>query len=379
MDICSRFKEQTTAFYSAGICLKNSDRHQEAISYFEQLLKSDPTNESAWINKAQCEIQCKDYLAAEQTLLTAQKHCTDYYPLFSEYANLPRISEDWNIAADRWTVVCRQFNEQTGALYSTGVCLRKAERHEEAIQHFTRLLKLDPTHESGWINKAQCEIQCENYNQAQQTLLAGQKQCPDYYPLFSEYANLPRKTDNWDLTASRWKEVCLSYNENPDCQYNAAVFLVKAGRNEEALTHFDRLLASKPSHDMGIFHKAACLISLERYDEARTTLLHGVDLYPDFTRYQIALANLAMTTNRLTEALEHWQKLVDNNTGDSQATFGLAVCYMKMKKYRSAAPYLSALAASTPNNKLYSDYNKRCQSILCRDIENCISAQGIST
>ena len=374
MDVCKSFDEQSAAFYSAGTCLKNADRHQDAISYFEHLLEADPTHESGWFNKAQCEIHCEDYQAAERTLLTAQKHCPDYYPVFSEYANIPRKSQDWHSAAERWMDVCSRFKEQSAAFYSAGICLKNADRHQDAISYFEQLLESDPTNESGWINKAQCEIQCSDYQAAEETLLAAQKRCPDFYPVFSEYANIPKKDKNWNETATRWMDVCKNFDQSAESFYTAAVFLTKAGCDAESLSHLKVLLSFMPSHEMGIFYKATCLLNLNQYEKAEATLLEGINKHPDFLRYHLTLANLLLTRNRLDEALEIWTDLAESYPDNPQCRFGLAVCFMKLKMYESASPYFAVLLASAPDNKIYRDYSSRCQDLLNRNSPSNLSA-----
>ena len=68
-------------------------------------------------------------------------------------------------------------------------------------------------------------------------------------------------------------------NEPDDtfCLYGLAMEYVKAGQPDRAIAHFDLTTEIDPDYCYAYSHKARCLLDVGREDEARATLVTGLE------------------------------------------------------------------------------------------------------
>lgn len=89
------------------------------------------------------------------------------------------------------------------------------------------------------------------------------------------------------MTSGRIDKLRRLLESEPDdafCLYALAQEYAKIGQHEEALRHFDRVIAVEPGHGYAYYHKARSLAAMGRVDEARDVLtrgLQGVDAAAD--------------------------------------------------------------------------------------------------
>jgi len=77
------------------------------------------------------------------------------------------------------------------------------------------------------------------------------------------------------MTSDRIDKLRRMLESEPDdafCLYALAQEYSKAGRHDEALGWFDRVIAVEPGHGYAYFHKARTLEAAGRVDEARSVL-----------------------------------------------------------------------------------------------------------
>ena len=60
------------------------------------------------------------------------------------------------------------------------------------------------------------------------------------------------------------------------CLYGIAMEYAKAGQSDRAIAHFDRTIEIDPEYCYAYYHKARCLMEMDRSEEARTTLEDGL-------------------------------------------------------------------------------------------------------
>ena len=60
------------------------------------------------------------------------------------------------------------------------------------------------------------------------------------------------------------------------CLYGIAMEYAKDGQSDRALAHFDRTIEVDPDYCYAYYHKARCLIDLDRTEDARATLETGL-------------------------------------------------------------------------------------------------------
>lgn len=135
----------------------------------------------------------------------------------------------------------------------------EAERLQEELDHYDRLLEADPTLERAWANRARILEKLGRHAQAAESLAKAAELNPakdDQYRL--EVQDILRATADVPVLPSRWKQPAAT----------AAPTAVDS-RLLEALSHYEGLLAADPSLAVAWRTKGEILERLGRADEAR--------------------------------------------------------------------------------------------------------------
>ncbi len=263
-EVSAIFSAEPAAHYSAAVYFTKAQKHEKAVEYFDKLLDIEPLHEQALLRKAQSLIQLELYDEADLILCKAQSFHPDCLPIAYEYAGLSTKKNDLTEASVRWRAISDRFPKESNILYNAGLNQLNNEEHQEALEYFDRLISLSPQHKVGWLNKALCEIELGMIENADKTLIEARGHCPHFYPLYSVYANIPKRTEDWAETARRWVEVAGIFSAEPAVHYAAAVYLMKAGNNTDAIEYFNSLLALDPVHERGLFFRTQCIAELNR-------------------------------------------------------------------------------------------------------------------
>lgn len=76
---------------------------------------------------------------------------------------------------------------------------------------------------------------------------------------------------------SQLRNLLESEPDDTFCLYGIAMEYAKAGQPDRAIAHFDRTIEVDPAYCYAYFHKARCLMEANRMEEARETLVEGLE------------------------------------------------------------------------------------------------------
>jgi tetratricopeptide (TPR) repeat protein len=77
------------------------------------------------------------------------------------------------------------------------------------------------------------------------------------------------------------KSILAQKPEDRFARYGLAMEYGKAGRHEEAVAEFERLIAEDPGYSYAYFHCGQSLEKLGRVEDARQVYRRGIDAAPD--------------------------------------------------------------------------------------------------
>ena len=76
---------------------------------------------------------------------------------------------------------------------------------------------------------------------------------------------------------SQLRNLLESEPDDTFCLYGLAMEYVKAGQHDRAIAHFDLTTEIDPNYCYAYYHKARCLLDIGQSEDARTTLLQGLE------------------------------------------------------------------------------------------------------
>lgn len=321
-------------------CYCSLDRYQEAKVYTEQLIAND------------CEylIDIFEYTAPILGELAMHKEAIDFIrcglKLFPDNIELKEelcynlestgeITEAISLCNDLIDNNPYSFDDWAtlGRLYSID------GEFEKAIEAFDFALTCDDTDNEIKILKAYCLFMNENYQKAIDVYneLIGD---PEFtYRVKPLIAECYLKLDNYETGYQLLRDVLENNKqyEEPASYINYLLCCAKTERLDEEQGILDKALELFPNHINLLYLKALYFTDMGQEDEAIKMLqyiLNQIDATEEYinglidTNYQ--LANLFLKRNRYTEALEHFQKVLNMLPTYPMVHIKMAICYINL-------------------------------------------------
>jgi len=146
------------AVYGRGSQLMEAKRWTEALTLFDEVLRSDPNNTSALYNRAVCLQNLSRWTEAvadfTEVLRRDPKNTDAFYNRGTCLQNLSRSRE----ALADFSEVLKRDPANTRALYNRGICLQDVKRWTEAVADFTEVLHRDRNNTGALYNRALCHM-----------------------------------------------------------------------------------------------------------------------------------------------------------------------------------------------------------------------------
>lgn len=205
-----------------------------------------------------------------------------------------------------------------------GIALGGMGNHREAVNSFTKALKLDPNYHDA------------RKNLAQSLILLGKS--PAALALLSKLVVLtPDDPDAWYLLA----QVNLKLNQPAEVVRAASVSISKApniargyhlramafknlGQTQKALADFTTQSELAPTDPAPLLEKSVLLIRLFRLQEARAALEAALGLTPDNPQAHNLMGMLMMMQGNQPESIAHYRRTIDVDPNHAEAFLQLA-------------------------------------------------------
>ena len=277
-----------------GLWYRHEGQFDEAKTYFERGLKSDPRNAACLYNLGYIAVRQGLYAAGEKWLTEALQVQPDYDDAMLELANL-------------------KMHEK---------------KFEEALPLLRKCAELEPDPAPVYYRLGETERSLHQMDAAErdfgifQTLSKNPKLLPNPYQHFFDYvgerAALPAQQQQ-QLDLEQLKQEVKLHSEQPENYYMLAEAYLKAGQVEEAR----QALAQLDQLSQGDF---------------RTTVGVGV-LLARYSLYQ--------------DAITYFQKALQANAGSDDAWYDLADAYFRIRDYANALAALQHVSSQGQNDAGY--------------------------
>ena len=188
---------------------------------------------------------------------------------------------------------------------------RDANRIDEAISRYRRVIDVAPSLASAYVNLGALYFKQGKVAEAYETFVRGVARAPADRTLLS----------------------------------NAAAAAQQLGKSAEALKYADDAIGRTPRD--GALHslRSTILRSLNRNDEALAAITQAIQLAPDEAKYQFSLGNVLVSLGRKDDAVAAYRKSVELDRTFLRAYFNLGALLFEAGRYDEAgAAYRIALA-----------------------------------
>lgn len=150
--------------------------------------------------------------------------------------------------------------------------------------------------------------------------------------------------DNRDFTAAAesFAEALELSPEDRSLRRNYAASLLRAGRVDEALAQYDRLLDEEPTDVETLFQKGRAQTEAGDVEGAERSYERALEIAPDHLPSRYNLANLHRRQGNLEEALAGFRELIARDPNHERARIGEAVCLIGLERWSGARASIKA-------------------------------------
>ncbi len=167
---------------------------------------------------------------------------------------------------------------------------------------------------------------------------------PDNIGYLENYVALLFQTGAYAAVIELCQRVIRERGPTETLQYSLAVSLHKAGRQSEALSAFDQLLAAYPNHLAGNNEKASVLAEAGKYEEALPFVNKALALQPRYAEAYLNKGNIFAKLKRHDEAIAAYRTASSLNQYMFDAYLGLGGVFRDLRRYEDAfATYAQVL------------------------------------
>ncbi len=300
--------ESMHALNNKGLALSALGRAQESIDCFDQLLQANPRNHIAWSNKGIVFIKLGQEAEALKCFDAAIELDSEYYYAWvSKGGVLNRIgrNEEAILCLDR----AIQLNPDIYEVWDNkGLALSDLGRNQEALECFDIALELNPTSLDALNNKTNELLSLDRKAEAIECYEMALALRPESDELWVNKGSLL-----YDL--GRMKESLECYDNAIRLNqhyYNAwnnkANTLAALGRNEEALECYRFAVSLEPGAFRAWFNMGNAYSELGRKEEAMKCYDHSIELNPGFYAPWNNRGLILLELGRVAEALESLER-----------------------------------------------------------------------
>lgn len=288
-----------------GMILGSFARFDEADQYYRSAVKIQPHSSITYTNWCILRMQMGDFEGAVDLCL----HAVQLDPNVSAgHTNLSAAylglgSPNFNAAIEYSKNAIRLDSNRVSARINWGVALMALGKTEEAIEHFSQVLAIDPYNFNATLNRgsALAELEKPNWESAIQHFEMAVELDPNSADAFKNwgYALKRKESPDWDLAKEKYRKA-ISIDPNDASTYSSLGLTLMnqlVPDWNEASKQFRKVIEIDPNNAAAYFNLGTCLINLEApdWESAIDHFMNAVKIEPDYSlaylNWGFALAN----------------------------------------------------------------------------------------
>ncbi len=296
-----------------GIMLNEVGRINEAITAYDQGIKTDPSFTNSYWNKSHTLWLADRFEDAEKAARAGIEKDPNipeaWLNLGTALVKLGRKEE----AVEAWEKAIEINPDFAFAWNNLGNALREMGQLELAAEKCRKALELDPNHAQAMNNLANALLDMGNFEEAEQWYRSSIAQKPDYIEAHNNLCITLIRQSRYE-EAIQEARIAISYKSDyADALMNLSIAHRSIGQMEEAEQAIQKATILKPDSAEVRIELADVLFMQDRYGDAEIELEKAKELEPDSSHVYIRLSNVLERGNKIEEALDAVDKAVELN------------------------------------------------------------------
>ncbi|HEX8390953.1 MAG TPA: tetratricopeptide repeat protein [Longimicrobium sp.] len=218
----------------------------------------------------------------------------------------------------------RADSADTRALHRVALLRAWAEKYDEALVLFDRLLRLEPGNRDVQVDRARVLAWRGDPARAAAALDPLLAADPGYLPALQARAQFASWAGNYDDALSTYGRIAQITPDDRSVGLDQARVLAWASRFRAAEAAYDSLLRRNPRDVPTLLGLGQVLSWAARLDSAESVYQNVLRIAPDEVEAQRGLARVAAWRGRLVLAEQRWRQVIARNANDATAWVGLS-------------------------------------------------------
>ena len=227
-------------------------------------------------------------------------------------------------------------NDNTKVFYNLGLVRSLNGRHNEAVEAYNIVLKLNPNDVETLINKSSAFNELKEHDLSLKTADEAIKVDPLMPEAWINKGTALSNLNLFEESINAYKEAC---RLNPlcfDAWLNQSLPLNSLGRHDDALVTCNEAVKLKKNSDKAFANRAITFYELHRYCEAIKDFDSAIALNSNFPYYYFGKGIALYKIYSYSEALTEFNKAISIQPSYADALYHKALTLYEMKQYKEA-------------------------------------------
>ena len=247
------------AYQVRGVARQTLGKYHDAIVDYESGLKQFPEHKYFLINKAACEVEVKDYEAADVTFAKLIKIFPKYDRAYLGRAQL-RLAQTDTVRAleDIDKCISLNKNEPNAFVLRSVIKMNANNDVKGALEDMNEAIKLEPHYAGYFINRAFMKYRLDDYFGAMADYDYAISLEPTNVTAYYNRALLRMEVNDNNKAIHDFSYVLKSDPGQVLARYNRASLYYKTGQYKDAIADYDELLKTYPNFQSALYARSEC-------------------------------------------------------------------------------------------------------------------------
>ncbi|MGE5623066.1 MAG: tetratricopeptide repeat protein [Bacillota bacterium] len=334
--VVKRDKTHSSAHHFKAVTLMQLGRLTESKSAFDTALKLRSRDADIWNHFGSLMTMCGDHEAAckafRKALAINPRHDSALINLARDHMQQGEYSE-----AESFVRKALAINPaRVEALTNLGVIQMETKRHAEAAATLRKAVELQPGFAPAWLNLGVAEKTLGNMEAAETCYRRAVELAPGAADAWKNISILLEEQKRWQEADEAADRALAIAPENPAILGQKGNVLSGQMRCQEAIAYFERAIALDPASarlhsNLGLAH-----FHLGRHEQAMQCYRTALEIDPLHAMTWNNLGGIHEKNKELPEAIAAYQKALECEPGFAQAYNNLGYCLMSLVKLDEA-------------------------------------------